>query len=120
MIQALPDHCSMIDARLYLHREAINVVRKNYRTQVDPNVSFNSNSIIFSLLLSQMDTIANEYFYDFLLRHPNVPIHFARWFSKVKPFPPMNAESIDTKIWTLAMMVRGATTQDPYIDECDI
>lgn len=92
MIQNCPQRSSIIDAQLYLHRLAITVVQKNYRIK--------------------MDTINQDYFYDFLLRHPNVPLHFKHWFSHCKPTPPDTGSHIDTKIWTLSMMIRGTTLQE--------
>jgi len=99
MIERLPVNCLMIDAQLFLHREAIQVVKKNYRLT--------------------MESIAPEYFYDFLLRHPRVAIHFQRWFSRCKPSPPTTGCQIDMKVWTLGMIVRGASAADPMIDECE-
>jgi hypothetical protein len=66
-----------------------------------------------------MDTVAPDYFYDFLLRHPHVPIHFKHWFQRCKPMPPNTGCTIDTKVWSLAMMVRGATVSDSTLDECE-
>ena len=66
-----------------------------------------------------MDTIAPEYFYDFLLRHPRVAIRFDRWFMRCKPLPPTTGCPIDIKVWTLAMMVRGVSGTDSMIDECE-
>jgi hypothetical protein len=64
-----------------------------------------------------MDAIAPEYFYDFLLNHPSIPVHYSNWFLRCKPIPPSTGCQIDTKMWTLHMMVRGATTSDSMIDE---
>ena len=66
-----------------------------------------------------MKTIAHEYFYDFLLRHPRIAMHFSHWFMKCKPMPPTTGDPIDMKVWTLGMMVRGATSHDPNIDESE-
>lgn len=37
MIQNLPPRSLLLDAQFYLHQEAIRVVRRNYRTQVELN-----------------------------------------------------------------------------------
>ena len=66
--------------------------------------------------LFQMDTIAPEYFYDFLLRHPRVALYYNNWFLRCKPVPPMTGCLIDTKVWTLSMIVRGATATESMID----
>jgi hypothetical protein len=59
-----------------------------------------------------MSTISSEYFYDFLLRHPRIAIHYQNWFSRCKPVLPTTARSIDTKIWTLSMIIRGTSVSD--------
>ena len=66
-----------------------------------------------------MVAVAPEYFYDFLLRHPRVAIHFKQWFRACKSFPPTTGCPIDTKVWSLGMIVRGATAFDQMIDECE-
>jgi hypothetical protein len=59
-----------------------------------------------------MNTISSEYFYDFLLRHPHIAIHYKNWFLRCKSIPPTTGCSIDTKIWILSMMIRGTSTAD--------
>ena len=59
-----------------------------------------------------MDTIAPEYFYDFLLRHPRAALHHNNWFLYCKQTLPVSGSPIDTKMWTLANNVRGALTPD--------
>jgi hypothetical protein len=66
-----------------------------------------------------MDTISPDYFYDFLLRHPAVAIHYKNWFLRCKLLPPTTGCPIDTKVWSLSMIVRGAMTANNMIDECD-
>ncbi|CAF2349527.1 unnamed protein product [Rotaria sp. Silwood2] len=75
---------------------------------------------IFDTIKSEpkMDTVAPEYFYDFLLRHPQVTLHYGNWFLRCKPIPPTTGCLIDTKVWTLSMTVRGAMTSDSMTDEC--
>jgi len=97
LIAKFPTTCRMLDAQLYLHNEAIAVVKQNYRLK--------------------MDSVAPEYFYDFLLRHPRVALHYSNWFLRCKPIPPTTGCPIDTKVWTLSMIVRGATTSDNMTDE---
>lgn len=88
LIQNLSMTCSMVDAQLYLHKEAIRLVQKNYRMK--------------------MESISSEYFFDFLLRHPHVPLHFQHWFNRCKPIIPTTGCPIDMKIWTISMMIRGS------------
>jgi hypothetical protein len=64
-----------------------------------------------------MDTIAPDYFFDFLHRHPRVLLHYSNWFLRCKPIPPSTGCPIDTKVWNLSMIVRGATASDNMIDE---
>lgn len=73
------------------------------------NAIFLPPFITHPLFFSQMDTISPEYFYDYLLRYPRVALHYHNWFSKCKPIPPTTGSSIDTKVWSLTMMVRGST-----------
>ena len=116
LIDTLPRHAPMIDAQLYLHNEAIHVVKKNYRLKVG-HISLNDPTLF--PCRSQMDAIAPEYFYDFLFRHPRVPIHFKHWFLRCKLQPPNTGCPIDTKVWSLAMIVRGATGNDRMSAEYD-
>lgn len=57
-----------------------------------------------------MDTITPEYFYDFLLRHPRVSLHFQHWFNRCKPCLPTSGCPIDTKLWTISMMILGSAS----------
>lgn len=97
LMEKFPTTCLMLDAQLFLHKEACAVVQRNYRLK--------------------MDTIAPDYFFDFLLRHPRVALHFNHWFLRCKPSPPTTGCAIDTKIWTLSMIVRGAMAADNMNDE---
>ncbi|CAF1343573.1 unnamed protein product [Rotaria magnacalcarata] len=99
LMERIPRTCPMLDGQLFVHNEAILVVHKNYRIK--------------------MDSIAPEYFYDFLLRHPRVALHYKNWFLLCKMSPPTTGCLIDTKVWTLSMIVRGSMTSDDMIDECD-
>ncbi|CAF3433371.1 unnamed protein product [Rotaria sp. Silwood1] len=89
LMERYPTTCLMLDAQLFLHDEAL-----------------------------AMDAVAPEYFYDFLLRHPRVALHYSNWFLRCKPVPPTTGCSIDTKVWTLSMTVRGAMAVDHMNDEC--
>jgi len=51
--------------------------------------------------------ISSEWFYDFLLRNPRVPIHFQSWFSSVKSTLPASDQLIDIKIWELGLITRS-------------
>jgi hypothetical protein len=51
--------------------------------------------------------ISSEWFYDFLLRNPRIPIHFQSWFSSVKSTLPLSDQLIDIKIWELGLVTRS-------------
>ena len=51
--------------------------------------------------------ISSEWFYDFLLRNPRVPIHFQSWFSSVSSILPSSDHLIDIKIWQLGLITRS-------------
>ncbi|CAF3494672.1 unnamed protein product, partial [Rotaria sp. Silwood2] len=51
--------------------------------------------------------ITPEWFYDFLLRNPRVPIHFQTWFSSIKATIPSSDQLIDIKIWELGLVTRS-------------
>ncbi|CAF2649596.1 unnamed protein product [Rotaria sp. Silwood2] len=53
------------------------------------------------------ENISTEWFYDFLLRNPRVPIHFQSWFSSVKSILPLSDQLIDIKIWELGLVTRS-------------
>lgn len=55
----------------------------------------------------QLSNISSEWFYDFLLRNPRVPIHFQSWFSSVSSILPSSDQLIDIKIWQLGLMTRS-------------
>ena len=113
LMQRFPTTCSMIDAQLYLHKEALAVVKQNYRITV---IYRTIPSSINSNILFQMDTVAHDYFYDFLHRHPRVALHYSNWFLRCKPIPPTTGCSIDMKVWTLSMIVRGAAATENMTD----
>jgi hypothetical protein len=51
--------------------------------------------------------IASEWFYDFLLRNPRVPIHFQTWFSSIKSTMPSSDLLMDIKLWELGLITRS-------------
>lgn len=51
--------------------------------------------------------ITSEWFYDFLLRNPRVPIHFQSWFSLIKTSIPSSDLLIDIKMWELGLITRS-------------
>ncbi|CAF4177314.1 unnamed protein product, partial [Adineta steineri] len=99
IMDKFPTTCLMLDVQFFVHDEAISVVRRNYRLK--------------------MDTVAPEYFYDFLLRHPRIPLHYNKWFLRSKPTPPTTGCPIDTKVWTISMTVRGALASDMNDEHAD-
>lgn len=89
LIMQLPADASLIIAEQMTRRRACEIVMDNYCHQ-----------------LSSIN-IAPEWFYDFLLRNPRVPIHFQSWFSTVKATLPSTDQSIDIKIWELGLVTRS-------------
>jgi hypothetical protein len=51
--------------------------------------------------------ITSEWFYDFLLRHPRVPIHFQSWFASIKSTIPLSDQLFDIKMWELGLITRS-------------
>jgi hypothetical protein len=70
-------------------RRACEIVTDNYSQQFSPI------------------NIASEWFYDFLLRNPRVPMHFQSWFSSFKPVIPSSDQLIDIKMWQLGLVTRS-------------
>lgn len=54
-----------------------------------------------------MDNISPDWFYDFLLRNPRVPINFQSWFSSVQSTLPRSDQLIDIKMWELGLITRS-------------
>ncbi|CAF4341796.1 unnamed protein product, partial [Adineta steineri] len=54
-----------------------------------------------------LGNISSEWFYDFLLRNPRIPIHFQTWFSSVKSTLPLSDQLIDIKLWELGLITRS-------------
>ena len=55
-----------------------------------------------------LGNISTEWFYDFLLRNPRIPIHFQSWFSSIKSTLPSSDQLIDIKIWQLGLVTRSS------------
>jgi hypothetical protein len=70
-------------------RRACEIVMDNYSHQFSPI------------------NIISEWFYDFLLRNPRVPIHFQSWFSSMKSTIPSSELLIDVKMWELGLVTRS-------------
>lgn len=68
-----------------------------------------ANEIISDNYAQQIPTlnISSEWFYDFLLRNPRVPIHFQTWFATIKSAMPSTDQLIDIKIWELGLITRS-------------
>ncbi|CAF3515613.1 unnamed protein product [Rotaria socialis] len=89
LIAQLPADATVAIAEHMARRRACEIVLDNYSHQLSPI------------------NITPEWFYDFLLRNPRVPIHFQSWFSSVKSnFPPTD-QLIDIKIWELGLVTRS-------------
>lgn len=53
------------------------------------------------------ETIPFDWFYDFLLRNPRLPIHFQSWFSSIPLTLPATDQMVDIKIWELGLVTRS-------------
>jgi hypothetical protein len=89
LITRLPADASLTMAEQMARRRACEIVRDNYSHQLS---SFN---------------ITSEWFYDFLLRNPCIPIHFQSWFSSMKATIPSSDLLIDIKMWELGLITRS-------------
>ena len=54
-----------------------------------------------------LSNIPMDWFYDFLLRNPRVPVHFQSWFSLVPSALPISDQLMDIKIWQLGLVTRS-------------
>ncbi|CAF0802379.1 unnamed protein product [Adineta ricciae] len=88
MIQLPADVTLTVAEQIARHR-ASEIVMDNFSHQLSPK------------------NITCEWFYDFLLRNPRLPIHFPSWFSSVKPVLPASDQIIDIKIWELGLITRS-------------
>ena len=89
LITLLPVDISLMLAEQWACRRAREIMMDNYSHQ-------------FSTI-----EIAPDWFYDFLLRNPRVPIHFQSWFGSVKPTIPTTEVLVDIKIWELGLITRS-------------
>ncbi|CAF4962768.1 unnamed protein product, partial [Rotaria sp. Silwood1] len=89
LITQLPADASLTIAEQMARRRACEIVMDNYSHQFSPI------------------NMASEWFYDFLLRNPRVPIHFQSWFSSIKVTLPSSDQLIDIKIWELGLVTRS-------------
>ncbi|CAF2847545.1 unnamed protein product [Rotaria sp. Silwood2] len=89
LITQLPADASLTIAEQMARRRASEIVMDNYAHQ-----------------FSSMN-ITPEWFYDFLLRNPRVPIHFQTWFSSIKATIPSSDQVMDIKIWELGLVTRS-------------
>ncbi|CAF1158931.1 unnamed protein product [Rotaria sp. Silwood1] len=89
LILQLPADASFTTGEQMARRRACEIVFDNYSHK-------------FSL-----ENISIEWFYDFLLRNPRIPIHFQSWFSSIKSILPLSDQLIDIKIWELGLVTRS-------------
>ncbi|CAF1396258.1 unnamed protein product [Adineta ricciae] len=54
-----------------------------------------------------LENISPDWFYDFLLRNPRVPINFQSWFFSVQSALPHSDQLIDIKTWELGLITRS-------------
>lgn len=89
LIGRLPIDTSVIFAEQWACHRAREIMMDNYSHQ-------------FSSI-----EITSDWFYDFLLRNPRIPIHFQNWFGSVKATLPISDILIDIKIWELGLITRS-------------
>ena len=92
LISQLPIDTPLSTGEQMIRRRACDIVQDNYSQKFLPG------------------QIASDWFYDFLLRNPRVPIHFHAWFSSVKATLPASDQLIDIKIWQLGLVTRSTTS----------
>ena len=89
LISKLPADASFNMGEQWARRRACEIVHDNYSQRYFPN------------------HISSEWFYDYLLRNPRVPIHFQSWFSAVKGNLPTSDHLIEIKVWELGLVTRS-------------
>jgi hypothetical protein len=89
LIKYIPPETTFITAEQWTRSRACEIVRDNYLQQLQPN------------------QIVQEWFYDFLLRHPPVLLHFQHWFSSVPSQWPDTDQLLQIKIWQLGLVTRA-------------
>lgn len=92
LIAQLPIDVSVVTGEQWARRRASEIVLDNYAHHISPI------------------NIHSEWFYDFLLRHPRVPIHFQLWFSSVNSALPASDRLNDIKMWELSLVTRSITS----------
>ena len=89
LISQLPIDTPLSVGEQMVRRRACEIVQDNYSQKFLPG------------------HIASDWFYDFLLRNPRVPIHFHAWFSSVKATLPASDQLVDIKVWELGLVTRS-------------
>lgn len=89
LITQLPADASLTMGEQWARRRASEIVQDNYAHIIMPT------------------NISTEWFYDFLLRNPRIPIHFQSWFSNVKSTMPISDQLLDIKMWELKLVTRS-------------
>ena len=97
LITQLPADASITMAEQLARRRAADIVMDNYSQQLSST------------------NISSEWFYDFLLRNPRIPIHFQTWFSSVKPTMPSSDLLIDIKLWELGLVTRSMMPSSSFL-----
>lgn len=92
MIMQLPSDVTSSMAEQWTHHRACEIVFDNYSQR----------------LLSNQ--ISPEWFYDFLLRNPRVPMHFHVWFSSFPSHLPTTDQLLEIKKWELGLISRSIST----------
>ena len=89
MIMQLPGDVSFSMAEQWIHHRVGEIVHDNYSQRI---------------LSNQINT---EWFYDYLLRNPRVPVHFHHWFSSFPTALPVNDQLLEIKKWELGLISRS-------------
>lgn len=92
LITQLPADASLVIGEQMARRRACEIVHDNYSHPMTPM------------------NISADWFYDFLLRNPRVPIHFQSWFANVKSTMPVSDQLIEIKMWELKLVTRSVIT----------
>lgn len=90
LIRQLPSDASCAVGEQLARRRACEIVFDNYSQRLSSS------------------SISSDWFYDFLLRNPRVPIHFQCWFSATKPTLPLSDQLVDIKVWQLGLVTRSS------------
>jgi hypothetical protein len=90
LIAQLPINSSFAAGEKWAQQRACEIIRDNYSHTIMPI------------------QISNEWFYDFLLRNPRLPIHFRGWFAMSDSSLPSSEHLIDIKMWELKLIAHSA------------